>query len=186
MIGFLPQSLNVNGKEIPIKTDFRVALVIFQAFNDVDLKEQDKVFILLDAIYGIDNLEKEDYQEAVNQAKWFLDCGENFDEEKKRAKKLVDWEQDEKMIFSAVNKVAGMETRAVNIHWWTWYGFFTEIGEGLFSNVLKIRQKKSKGKKLEKYEQDFYQENKKMIDFKVRLTAEEQAEVDYWNELLKD
>ena len=37
---------------------------------------------------------------------------------------------------------------------------------GLFSNIIHIRQKKQKGKKLEKWEQDFYNENKSLIDFK--------------------
>ena len=41
-----------------------------------------------------------------------------------------------------------------------------EIGESLFSNIVHIRQKKAKGKKLEKWELDFYKENQSLIDFK--------------------
>ena len=46
----------------------------------------------------------------------------------------------------------------------------------LFSNILSIRIKKSKGKKLEKWEQEFYRENKSLIDLKRKLTAEEEEE----------
>ena len=42
------------------------------------------------------------------------------------------------------------------------------IGEGLFSNIVRIRHKKAKGKKLEKYEQEFYKENKSLIDFETK------------------
>jgi len=62
------------------------------------------------------------------------------------------------------------------MHWWTFLGYFNEIGECLLSTVINIRQKKNKGKKLEKYEQEFYRANKSLIDIKTRYTPEEQAE----------
>lgn len=183
MIGNLPTSLNVGGKDIKINTDFRIALLIFKALNDVNLENQDKAYIVLDGLYGIENISVEHYQEAFDKAKEYLDCGLERDD--KPRKKMIDWEQDEQMIFSSVNKVAGIETRAKEyIHWWTFYGYFSEIGDGLLSSVLRIRQKKAKGKKLEKFEQDFYKENKNIIDFKVKYTDEEQQEIDRINELL--
>ena len=59
-----------------------------------------------------------------------------------------------------------------------------EIEEGTFSVVLGIRQKKSKGKKLEKWEQEFYRNNQRLCDLRKRYTQEEQEEIDYWNKLL--
>ena len=53
-----------------------------------------------------------------------------------------------------------------------------EIGEGTFQTVISIRSKKRKGQKLEKWESDFYRENKKMIDLPLRLTDEEQEFLD--------
>jgi hypothetical protein len=187
MIGRLPTTLNVNGIDRAIRSDFRVALLIFQAFNDPELSEQEKAWVMLDCLYEeLENIPPEEYQEAYDQAVWFLDGGTQEDETKYRAsKKVLDWEQDEQMIFSAVNKVAGRETRESEyIHWWTFLGYFNEIGEGLLSTVINIRQKKNKGKRLEKHEQDFYRENKTLIDIKTRLTAEEQAEKEYLEKLL--
>lgn len=187
MIGRLPTTLNINGTNRAIRSDFRVALLIFQAFNDPELSEQEKAWVMLDCLYeDLESIPPEDYQEAYDQAVWFLDGGIQEDETKYRAsKKVLDWEQDEQMIFSSVNKVAGKEIRAVDyLHWWTFLGYFNEIGEGLLSTVISIRQKKNKGKKLEKYEQEFYRENKTLIDIKTRLTAEEQAEKEYLEKLL--
>ena len=59
-----------------------------------------------------------------------------------------------------------------------------EIDEGAFSNVISIRRKKSKGKKLEKWEQDFYNENRKLIDLKPKYTKEELEEQERWKALL--
>ena len=133
---------------------------------------------------GFYQIPQEHMEEAILQAKWFVDCGQEEDD-KKTAKKVMDWEQDEPILFPAINKVAGMETRAAPyIHWWTFSGYFMEIEEGAFSTVLGIRQKKAKGKKLEKWEQEFYRNNKKLCDIRKRYTEEEQAEIDYWNNLL--
>jgi hypothetical protein len=189
MIGCLPRKLNINGTDRAIRSDYRVALLIFQAYNDIELSEEEKVQTMMECLYeDYENISHEEYQEAADKAVWFLDGGGTSEEDSKhqQSKKVMDWEQDEQLVFSAVNKVAGYETREKEcMHWWSFLGFFNEIGEGLFSTVINIRQKKNKGKKLEKHEQEFYRENKVLIDIKVKLTPEEQAEIDYWNERLK-
>lgn len=187
MIGRLPTSLNINGIDRAIRTDFRVALLIFQAYADPELSEQEKQWVMLECLYeDIENIPFDDLEDAAVKAVWFLDGGMvHEDSNYNKSKKIIDWEQDEQIIFSAVNKVAGKETRAVDcLHWWTFLGYFNEIGEGLLSTVISIRQKKNKGKKLEKYEQEFYRENKSLIDIKTRLTQEEQAEKEYLEKLL--
>ena len=182
MIGFLPDSLNINGKEIPIKsTDFRTALIVFQACDDPNLTPNEKTFIVLDAILGIENIPKGYEAEAYKQCCWFLDGGKDLDK-KAYNKKLMDWEQDEQMIFSAVNHVAGKELRTEKyIHWWTFLGYFDEIKEGLFSTVLSIRQKKRKNKKLEKWEKEFYRENKELIDIKPKRSEAEKKRMEEIN-----
>ena len=184
MIGQLPTKLNINGVDRAIRSDFRVALLIFQACEDVELDEYEKVRVMIECLFE-DEIPIDDYQEANEKAVWFLDGGDLPENKHKSNKKVMDWEQDEQIIFSAVNKVAGKETRAVEyMHWWTFLGFFNEIGEGLLSTVINIRQKKNKHKRLEKYEQEFYCENKSLIDIKAKLTAEEQAEKEYFEKLL--
>ena len=63
-------------------------------------------------------------------------------------------------------------------------GLFNEIGEGLFSTVMSIRSKKVKGKKLDKWEQEFYRDHKEMVDIKTRYSDEEQFQIDKLNDLL--
>ena len=178
MIGQLPTTFLINGTTYPIRTDFRIALIIMQASNDPRLNDQAKAYIVLDALIGTDKLKKEDVQEAYQKCIWFLDGGRIF-EQQKRNKKLMDWEQDEQLIFSAVNDVARTETRLQPyIHWWTFLGYFNEIKEGLFSSVIMIRQKKAKGKKLDKSEREFYRQNRELIDLKQKYTPDEQKQIE--------
>ena len=93
--------------------------------------------------------------------------------------KTIDWEQDEGLIFPEINRAAGGEVRALDyLHWWTFLGYFSSMGECLYSQVLNIRQKRAKGKKLEKWEQEFFRSHKELIVIREKLTAEEQAELD--------
>ena len=185
MIGRLPKELNINGTSRAIRSDFRVALLIFQACADPELSDIEKTQVMLECLYeDFENIPCGDLDEAAEKASWFLDGGDNTSN-KESSKSLMDWEQDEQMIFSAVNKTAGHETRMTEyIHWWTFLGYMRETGECLFNTVVNIRQKKNKHKKLEKYEEEFYRENKSLIDIKVKLTAEEQAEKEYYEKLL--
>lgn len=181
MIGILPKSLEIGGNQYEIRSDFRIALLIFEAFNDADLSDFEKIQVCLKCLY---KEIPEDTETAYKQAIWFLDGG-NIPKSPKNNRKVFDWKQDESLIFSAVNKSAGFETRSAGyVHWWTFLGYFSEIGEGLFSQVVNIRTKKSKGKKLEKWEREFYAEHKEMIDLKRPVSDEEQAEIDRLNALL--
>lgn len=187
MIGRLPTTITINGTEWAIRSDFRVALLIFQAFGDPELNDPEKSEIVLDCLYeDSDLIPVEDLEEAYRKALLYLDGVSNettAGKQKMTGRKMFDWVQDEQMIFSAVNKIAGCEVRSLKyLHWWTFLGYFNEVGEGLFSNVLHIRQKRATGKKLEKHELEFYRKNKDIIDLKNRLTEEEQREKE---ELLK-
>lgn len=183
MIGKLPKAIRINDTDYPIRSDFHVALLIFQAFNDPDLDDWSKAEVAVKCLYDC-NIPADIYWEAVNKAYWFLDGGDT-PKSRSAGVKLFDWEQDESIIFPSINKVAGCETREKEyLHWWTFLGYFNEVGEGLLSTVLNIRNKKSKGIKLEKYEQQFYLEHKEMIDLKKRYTEDEQAEIQRLKELL--
>ena len=63
------------------------------------------------------------------------------------------------------------------MHWWSFLGLFNEVGDGLYSQVMSIRAKKAKGKKLDKYEREFYITHRELIDLKPKLTAEEEQEL---------
>ncbi len=195
MIGALPESLAVGGKEYAIRSDYRNVLQTFEAFNDPEMPQEEKLIVMLFLIY-------EDFQnaddvlgavengfnikEAIEQLLWFISGG-NVREDRKPEKPAYDWVQDEQMIFAAVNKVAGKEVRSVEyMHWWTFLGYFNEIGEGNFSYIIGIRQKLNNCKKLDKAEREFLNKNKDIVVLKPHLTEEQQEEEDTFQALLDE
>lgn len=184
MIGELPEALEVNGTAYAIRTDFRDVLNILQAFLDPELEDEEKVFVCLYILFEeFDQIPQEDYAEAFQQAKQFIDCG--MEEEDSPTPRTMDWEQDAPVLFPAVNRVAGCEVRALQyLHWWTFMGYFMELSNGTFSQVLTLRSKRAHGQKLEKWEQEFWNKNKSLCVLRPKLTEEEQAAKDRLNELL--
>lgn len=172
----LPASLRVGGADFSIRTDFRVILKICQYFANPDYEEEAWAICLRSLYVDFDKIPREALLEAAQQALWFIDGGiTNQKDEGVKKPILMDWEQDASLIIPAINKVAGMEVRAVQyMHWWTFLGYYQEIGDSVFSTVLSIRSKMAKGKKLEKWEKEYLRDNRKMVTIQRKMSKEEQ------------
>lgn len=193
MIGALPEALTVGGTEYPIRTDYRNVLQVFEAFQDPELTQEEKwivaIYLLFEGFSCDDVLEAAqdgfDLGEAMKQISWFISAGQP--EKQVLEQPTYNWKQDEQMIFSSINKVAGRETRELEyLHWWTFLGYFNEVGEGTFSFIVGIRNKLNKGKKLEKHEKEFLSHNKEIVLMKKPLTKEEQEQEDAYKSLLDE
>lgn len=181
----LPASLHVGGANYKIRTDYRVILDILAAMNDPDIldpgmtedeKQAEKVLTMLQILYiDFDRMPPSDWKEASEKACEFIDCGIHDDGTPKP--RLMDWEQDAPIIVPAVNKVCNFDVRSVKyMHWWTFFGYYMEIGECMLSTVVSIRDKKRRGKKLEKWEQEFYRNNKHIVVLRAKKAERSEEE----------
>lgn len=164
MLGQLPTTLNVNGKDRKIRADYRNILRIFSAFNSRKLNDNEKATVFLRRMYvDFFDIPPEDYAEAYKTALEFIECKNRPDKPQPR---IVDWDKDEQLIFAAVNDVAKQEVRAVPfLHWWTFLGYFQGIDkENTWAMVLTIRQKQAKHRQLEKWEREFFVANRTMCE----------------------
>ena len=176
----LPKTVEVGGKEYPIRSDYRAVLDILTALSDPEMSDLDKAVVMLGIFYK-DEIPQQLAQEALNQCGWFINCGQ-METEKKNNRKLMDWEQDFQYIIAPINTAAGCDVRGLPyMHWWTFMGYYMDIGDCMFAQIVSIRKKLKTGKKLEKYERDFYRENREVIDFRTKYTA---AEDDFLTKLL--
>ena len=170
MVGYLPETLNIGGVEYEVNTDFRASLSILTAFGDPDLTNEDKVRVMLVILFGDENLAKiDDYTEACKKALWFLNCGkdENGDAEESSLSPTMDWEQDELLIFSGIATTIGRDVRMdPACHYWAFMSYFLGMGECAFTVIRSIRRKMARHQKLEKWEQEFYRENRKVVEIK--------------------
>lgn len=183
MIFDLPRSVEFGGRTWPINTDYRDVLRVLTAMEDPDVTDEEKAYICLHNLYpGAKDIPQDQLQAAFDAALDFIDRGQQDD---KPGPRTMDWTQDAPLIFPAVNRAAGMEVRSVEyMHWWTFLGFFMEIKDSTYSAILGLRDKKARGKKLEKEEKEFWQRNKKICVIRTKMTEAEKAEVERLNKLL--
>ena len=188
----IPTTIELNGKEFNIrnKGDYRTILDCFAALEDAELDKQERLFASLIIFYeDIDSIEDiyklGDIETAINEMYKFFNCGSDESNGRKVNHKLMDWKQDEQLIASAVNKVAGTEVRSIDyLHWWTFMGYYSAIGKCPLSTILNIRDKIVKGKKLEKEERTFRQENPQYFVWNKNTVEEEEADrlvKELWN-----
>ena len=168
----LPETAEICGTVYQLHTDYRDILRIFRELNNPDKPDWLRWEIAV-ALFFEEEVPEEHFREASLYLADFLAGGESDETDGPR---LLDWEQDAAVIAADVNKVAGMEIRAVrHLHWWTFLAYFHAIGEGQLSMLVSIRDKLARGKKLEKWEKDYYHKHKSQVDLRKRYSAEEIA-----------
>ena len=186
----IPTSINVDGKEYKIRNngDFRVILDCFEALGDVELTAQERLLAALIIFYEdfntIRDLEDVNVEALVSGMYDFFNCGSDT-VGTHTSHKLIDWKQDAQLICSAVNKVCGKEIRLESyLHWWTFMGYFTAIGESPISTIIHIRDKIVQGKKLEKHEREYRMNNPQYFAWNSKSVEESEADKlvrELWN-----
>lgn len=172
----LPTSLKIGEVDYRIRYNWYAIMDILAACNDPMLDDHSRMAVILCIFYpDWERIPQSKYEEALQKACDFIDCGQKDDG--KPRPKMIDWEQDAPVIIPEINKVAGREVRIdPGIHWWTFFGWFIGIGDGLLASILHIRKKRAQHKKLDKWEQEFYDANRVLIDMKTAETDEIKAE----------
>ena len=176
----LPTSVEIGGESYEIRTDFRVILDIFVMLSDPDLSGTDRAEGILQMFYvSPEDIPPQHLQEAVDAFSWFQNGGQEPD--KRKSPKLVDWEQDFPYIIAPINRVIGQEIRSVPyLHWWTFISAYYEIGDCTFAQIVSIRDKKARGKKLEKAEAEWYKKNQNLVDFRKVYSDTEKDFLKQW------
>ena len=187
----LPTTVEINEQSYAIrdKGDFRMVLGCFQVLNDIELSENERLLACLIIFYedfneveNVLSLDEEITKRLIDSAFLFMNCGQEHSAGETKYK-TIDWKTDEQLISSAVNNVAGKEVRAEQyLHWWTFMGYFNAVGESALSTVVGIRSKIAKGKKLEKYEQQFRQDNPQYFTWDMR-TLKQREDDELLNQL---
>lgn len=179
----LPTSVEVCGMCYDIRSDYRVALDMCAALSDPGLTPNDKGLVLLEIFYPDfeeGKMPNEHFEEAIKKCLWFINCGAE-DDRTRKSPKLMDWEQDFQYIVAPVNRVLGTEIRAAEyLHWWTFISAYYEIGECLFSQIIRIRNLRASGKPLDKMDREWYSKNRNLVDIRTSYTEQEDALLKQW------
>lgn len=179
--------------EITNKGDYRVVLRCFEAISDMELESEDESVLACLLIFynefkdfeDVCGVDKNTLTELTTQMFNFFNCNQPQGIGNNSGSPLIDWVGDEQIITAAINNVANTEVRSVEyLHWFTFMGYYLSVGESVLSTVVSIRDKMTKGKKLEDFEKKFQKDNPQYFTWKskTRQQLEDEAYIrNLWN-----
>lgn len=173
----LPVKIEIDDKEYEInkKGDYRMVLDVISALHDNELSDEAKSYCALAIFYDFSI--PHNSATAFDELSRFIDCGENNNNLQSDRPPIMDWEKDFPVICDDINAKYGIDIRGLEyLHWWTFISYYKNIGEGQFNTIVSIRSKKQKNRKLEKWEQEFYNENRDKVDLETSVLNDEEEE----------
>lgn len=175
----LPRQAVLEGRAYPHRTAWQDMLKLLQLLADESRPEALRWQIAI-CYFFTEDIPPELTVQAAQYIGDFLTAGQPA----APGPKLFDWELDAGAIISDINAAAGREIRAEQAHWWTFLSWFHGIREGQLSNLLTIREKLRRGKKLESYEQEFYRTHRDQVLLRRPPSHAEEAEKQRLNQML--
>jgi len=176
LINSFPTKVEVDGIEYELNTNFRNCLDIILAFEDDELTQNEKIEIMLSLLYKDKNIPS-NVEKAIELAVKFLDCGEETNGKMQEgiSQRAYSFEKDAKYIYSAIKQTHNVDLESVEyLHWWKFTYMFLDLDkECFFSQLVYLRQQKTKGK-LTKEERQYY------------ISIREIADLDYTDELSEE
>lgn len=142
----LPEAVEIDGRAVPIRTDFRTCLRVILAFEDRDLTASEKHAILLANLYPEPpaNLEA-----AIRQGIKFLDGGRGAvdGEEGETGPRLYSFTKDSNLIYAAFRQTHGIDLATEQLHWWQFLALFSDLGaDTAFCQLVSLRRRVKTGR----------------------------------------
>lgn len=171
----LPVCVTVGGQPRAVYTDYRDILYLLNWLDGprgAALRPDERWYVALALFYrDFAALDPALYPEAATALAAFLAAGQPA---APAGPRLIDWQKDAGLIVAGVNRAAGCEVRALPyLHWWSFLGWFSAIGDGALATVVSIRDKLRRGKRLEGWELAYYRAHRSDIDLREPLTDAE-------------
>lgn len=141
----LPTSVLINGREYPIRSNFRTMIKFEQLMQDPAVSDQDKAWLALNLFYPEI---PENIDEAVEKMLWFYRCDKRDNlytqKTKKKARfadRIYDFEYDDDYIYAAFMAQYHMDLHRVRyLHWWKFRAMFNSLNEDTqFVKIMEYR-----------------------------------------------
>lgn len=148
LVDVLPDSVEIDGTDYRINTDFRISILFELLMQDDGIEAQDKVIPALELYYPVI---PQNVTEAVNQMIWFYRCGKDQVKPKEGSesggssqKIIYSFDYDDDYIYAAFLEQYGIDLQDVeHLHWWKFRALFKALGENTeFVKIMGYRSMK--------------------------------------------
>lgn len=187
LIDILPITVEIDGIEYGINSNFRNSVLFECMVSDTSLSEEDRVRATLDLYYPII---PKNINEAVNKAIWFYSCDRKAKQGKGKGKnqkkQIYSFEQDAEYIYAAFLDQYRIDLSEIEyLHWWRFKALFKALKED--NEIIKIMGYRATdlSKIKDKDQKAFYKQMQELYKIENQISDEDLAELEKWNNILK-
>ena len=181
LIDLLPNSVDVNGVEYEINSDFRTSILFELLMQDSSVENGDKLIMGLNLYYN-EVPPKKCWKEAIDKILWFYRCGKDMISSKGKGKgksdiQIYNFEYDDDYIYAAFMDQYGIDLQDIkHLHWWKFKAMFKALKED--NEIVKIMGYRSMDlSKIKDKEQKAYYKKMKGI-YKIPVSKNEQEKLE--------
>lgn len=179
LIDVVPTSVNIEGEDYEINSDFRTSILFELLMQDYSISDLDKIHIALELYYPIipNNINL-----SIEQMLWFYRCGKDITKSKgsgkgKSTTQIYSFEHDDDYIYAAFLNQYNIDLQDVeNLHWWKFKAMFKSLKED--NEIVKIMGYRSMDlSKIKDKEQKAYYKKMKAL-YKIPMPKNEQEKLE--------
>ncbi len=188
LIDTVPTSVDIDGVEYEINSNFRYGILFELLMQDSTIEEKDKIYMALDLYYPVipTNID-----EAIEKILWFYKCGKDEAKVKSTGKdrgatQIYSFEYDDDYIYSAFLDQYRVDLQDIKyLHWWKFKAMFKSLKED--NMIVKIMGYRSidLSKIKDKEQKEYYKRLKEMYKIPSSVSKSEREKLsDIENALL--
>ncbi|MDO5716375.1 MAG: Gp15 family bacteriophage protein [Tissierellia bacterium] len=150
LIDPMPTTMQVNGKEVDIRTSYRAWILVEQLLMDKEIDEIEKAISLLDIVFYDPISVAPFFKEILPQITQFcMACSEatttEGDLDRKKIdsppikKPVLDYDYDASLIYASFLAEYGIHLTREDLHWWEFRALLLNLHSSKYAEVLGIR-----------------------------------------------
>lgn len=137
----LPTTINVDGIEYPIVTDFKAVFEYYRISKHAMIDDNSESAMLMLRIFCVDI--PTNFMEAIRQIGNFLACGEKIEDSNIESTDnipVIDFEQDYWNIWAGFIKEYRIDIEKEDLHWWKFRYLLQELSDkSSIKQIIQIR-----------------------------------------------
>lgn len=185
LIDTVPTSVDIDGVEYEINSNFRYGILFELLMQDSTIGEKEKILMALELYYP--EIPK-NINEAIDKILWFYRCGKNITSQKctgkdREATQIYSFEYDDDYIYSAFLDQYGVDLQDIEyLHWWKFKAMFKALKED--NMIVKIMGYRNidLSKIKDKEQKDYYKKMQKL--YEIPVSKNEKEKLDEINNIL--
>lgn len=184
LIDLVPITIEIEGEDYEINSDFRTSALFELLMQDKSISEENKIIQALQLYYPVipTNINL-----AVDKMLWFYRCGKDIIASKGTGKgkstQIYSFNFDDDYIYSAFLDQYGIDLQDIEyLHWWKFKAMFKSLKED--NEIVKIMRYRSMdlNKIKDKEEKNYYRKMQEL--YKIPIAKDEKDKLEEINNIL--